>query len=318
VSVRHFSQGTIFGRGTFRRVHLTNYAGLRVKDSQGRATQSGRQSFEVRRWRLDEDAVARLPRSHSVTSTSKHHSSSLRVKHIACNNAADVVTVTYNDQMVLKTLSGSTVFPLSPDHLLDLVQFNALRGLITNKQSLNEVTSYFVPIDRPNARVAPYVDPGRYPGRAIFLPSGKPLPRSLHPTLLQSSVTHATWINVMPFPRMRDNLITWEPYFDHAEFCTDTTGKLFDVRNFYRPTTSERPQLEACKWKITVQEEKSSPSSNGLVLWGEPFEHESWEITPGFIRKWGWCLEGCVELIASSNRRRVMRGEQPIRVSLVQ
>jgi hypothetical protein len=297
---------------------VTKYAGIRVKDSEGRATNSGRQSFEVRRWRLDEDVVARLPHGHLVTSTAKHHSSSLRVKHIACKNAGDVVTVNSNSQMVLKTLSGSTVFPLSPDNLLDLIQFNALRGLIANKQSLNEIASYFVPTDQPDARLAPYVDPGRYPGRAIFLSSGKPLPRSLCPTFLQSSVTHAIWINAMPFPRMRDNLIRWEPYFDHAEFCTDTTGKLFDVRNFYRPSTSERPQLEACKWKIMVQEEKSSTTSNGLVLWGEPFEQESWEITPGFIRKWGWCLEGCMELIASSSRRREMRGEQPIRVTLVE
>jgi hypothetical protein len=54
----------------------------------------------------------------------------------------------------------------------------------------------------------------------------------------------------------------------------------------------------------------------GFILWGEPFHKDSWEVTPGFLRKWSWAVEGCGELIESTNRWRTARGETPLRMML--
>ena len=53
--------------------------------------------------------------------------------------------------------------------------------------------------------------------------------------------------------------------------------------------------------------------AKGLIIWGEPHDTSSWEVTPGFLAKWPWAMEGCDDLIESSNRWRLMRGEEPMR-----
>ena len=54
---------------------------------------------------------------------------------------------------------------------------------------------------------------------------------------------------------------------------------------------------------------------NGLIVWGEPHEMRSWELTPGFLAKWAWEVEGCEELIEMSNYWRMQRGEEPMQLS---
>jgi hypothetical protein len=41
-----------------------------------------------------------------------------------------------------------------------------------------------------------------------------------------------------------------------------------------------------------------------------------WEVTEGFLRKWGFLLEGCDELIESTNRWRALRGEERLIIEL--
>ncbi|KAF7555942.1 hypothetical protein G7Z17_g1766 [Cylindrodendrum hubeiense] len=54
----------------------------------------------------------------------------------------------------------------------------------------------------------------------------------------------------------------------------------------------------------------------GLIVWGEPHEMQSWEATPGFLTKWSWVVEGCEDLVEISNRWRMKRGEEPMRLSM--
>jgi hypothetical protein len=43
---------------------------------------------------------------------------------------------------------------------------------------------------------------------------------------------------------------------------------------------------------------------------------QSWEATPGFFAKWAWAVEGCEELVETSNRWRMKRGEEPLQLSV--
>jgi hypothetical protein len=48
----------------------------------------------------------------------------------------------------------------------------------------------------------------------------------------------------------------------------------------------------------------------GPITWGELWKIESWEVTPGILRNWGWALEGCNDLIQASNRWRAQRNKE--------
>lgn len=62
-------------------------------------------------------------------------------------------------------------------------------------------------------------------------------------------------------------------------------------------------------------EDEVTAGRKGLIVWGEPYDMQSWEATPGFLEKWAWAVGGCDELVKSSNRWRLMRGEEPMRFS---
>lgn len=52
--------------------------------------------------------------------------------------------------------------------------------------------------------------------------------------------------------------------------------------------------------------------SMSLIVWGEPWDPRGWEATVPFLRKWGWLLEGCTELLEGTNYWRTRRGERKL------
>lgn len=80
---------------------------------------------------------------------------------------------------------------------------------------------------------------------------------------------------------MRDNLILGNAMLNGHELCED----------------------------LVVGAERSD---TGLIAWGEPWDPAGWEITPTFVRKWGWVVEGCTELMVATNHWRAKRGERPL------
>lgn len=56
---------------------------------------------------------------------------------------------------------------------------------------------------------------------------------------------------------------------------------------------------------------------HGLILWSDPWDVNSWELTPGFLRKWSWIVEGCPGVIEATNRWRALRNEEPLCVELL-
>ncbi|KAL7789777.1 hypothetical protein V8C37DRAFT_385707 [Trichoderma ceciliae] len=201
---------------------------------------------------------------------------------------------------------------LLSDHLLHLIHFNVLRGLSYNKKvikpgALRDCTSAAA------VQLKRLLPPVSDTDSSIELP----LPESLAPTNLQLSRPHSPWIDVFPFPEMRDNLIRWENYFNHAGFLTDLLGNLISCVTAAPPRTTHA--LLGSRAQIASQEEDDDAPTDrrGLILWGEPYQRDSWEVTTGFLRKWSWAVEGCGELIESTNRWRTARGERPLEIAVL-
>lgn len=162
-------------------------------------------------------------------------------------------------------------FPLSVDHqLIVLVQFNALRGMLTNLSILSLLHRM------------PTECGGIF--NIACLPESPPaIPQSLQPTELQQAIPHDIWIDMIPFPAMRDNLLL-NPDIDEEEMCVDSLGGLYEGFD-------------------DIQQ-------RGMIVWGEPWSPSGWEISEGFAKKWGFLLRGCHELMDATQRYREARGEE--------
>ncbi|KAH8878758.1 hypothetical protein GQ53DRAFT_756473 [Thozetella sp. PMI_491] len=275
--------------------------GSRVRERED--AEDGSKPYRVRRWRLDEET----PASASPLSDKGWTGPKPEAQALAEQEAT-------RSMVQLQGLCGATVaealrrFQMAPsplpDHLLSLVEFNVLNAFIANKMVLADSAAMFTEDGAAGRRELPFFVPmSQYPGRAVLLATARRLPTALEPTPLQTRVEHATWIDLIPFPRMRDNLIAWEAHYDHAQFISDMLGTLLDLSNFFR-----LPDAAALQ---TGGDDRSR-----LVIWGSPHRVDDWEVTPGFLRRWWWALEGCGDLIAASNRWRAQRGERPLAVAL--
>lgn len=89
---------------------------------------------------------------------------------------------------------------------------------------------------------------------------------------------------------MRDNLIRYKGRYDEDELCCDMAGGLYEGFD----------EIEL----------------RGMLIWGEPWRVDGWEVTEGFARRWGFLLEGCRELMRSTNAWRAKRGEEELVVGV--
>ncbi|OAA81553.1 hypothetical protein LEL_01098 [Akanthomyces lecanii RCEF 1005] len=205
------------------------------------------------------------------------------------------------------------------DHLLHLIQVNLLRGLFDNKLTIMACAHY---LTRSAAAELQITHPALvFPGRAAVVQNSGDIPGSLSPTPLQSTVVHATCIDLVPFAALRDSLIAWEGSFDFAELLQDLIGNLVDPTCFVaglscpEKLTAVGEDPEAVTY-LGEDDGDYTANRNGLILWGDAHLPESWEVTSGFLRKWGFLIRGCQGLIESSNRWRVARGEEPLSSSV--
>ncbi|PYH94461.1 hypothetical protein BO71DRAFT_398834 [Aspergillus ellipticus CBS 707.79] len=109
------------------------------------------------------------------------------------------------------------------------------------------------------------------------------IPASLSPTSTQRSTPHHPWLDCFPFPRMRDNLINADASFDDCELCTDIMD----------PTNGDI----------------------GMMVWGDPWLPQNWEVSELFALKWSWVIEGCPEIFLHTNYWRARRGLRKLKVS---
>jgi hypothetical protein len=94
------------------------------------------------------------------------------------------------------------------------------------------------------------------------------------------------WIDLIPDSTMRDNAIRMMDTFDYNDICNDMVGGIYEGRNTIELT--------------------------GILVWGNPWEVSGWEVTEGFVKKWGFLLRGCSEVREATNRWRTKRGDEPL------
>ncbi|CAG9948168.1 unnamed protein product [Clonostachys rosea f. rosea IK726] len=121
----------------------------------------------------------------------------------------------------------------------------------------------------------------------MILPS-QPYLDWLRPTALQLTVRHHPWIDLIPVPRLRDNIL-----LSIREDLHDNIALAVDI--------------------LDVQDRGSEAA--GLIVWGESWDPSGWEISVPFLRKWGGLLEGCSGMLVATNCWRHKRGERTIACS---
>lgn len=116
-------------------------------------------------------------------------------------------------------------------------------------------------------------------------------PPHLLPTQLQKEVTHHSWLDLFPIPRLRDNMLRGieTGQYDEDELCDALCCDLLD---FETGTTAS------------------------LVVWGESWDAAGWEFSPEFFMKWGALLQGCPEVLDTTNYWRQKRGAGRINYQL--
>lgn len=112
------------------------------------------------------------------------------------------------------------------------------------------------------------------------------VPTVLQPTPLQRAVIHHPWIDLFPFPTMRDSMLRLMALgsLQDDEFCLDIL-ELSDGDLRTRPA---------------------------MLVWGDPSNCSSWEVNSAFLRKWGFLIENCPAIMESTNYWRAMRGEERV------
>jgi len=187
---------------------------------------------------------------------------------------------------------SKATFPFSLDHLLPLIHTNVYRAVLTNLILLRLSPNFLCsPSSRPSHGI-------------LALPLHADMPPSLLPTQLQMSVPHPEWMNIFPMPSARDALIRrWaENRVDQCGFCYDMLGEL-EKGGYGRKDMDDRERVN----------DENDDFRQGLIIWGDPWVEANWEITDGFVRKWGWVMRDCKEgVLRSTNYWREMRGEEPL------
>ena len=211
------------------------------------------------------------------------------------------------------------------DNLLTLIYYNVYRAFVSNINLLGldpmEMCNEDYPSPfchaPPGSNSVADLDPSdpfssRYPRRTLPL-----LPPALYPTETQKTIPHHPIMDVFPSAPFRDQMIYGTGLYDEQELCFDLLGDAAYIDEFETPPkTSPSPSSTANSSPTTspldTPVEKPPGTAGGMIVWGEPYLVESWELSEPFFRKWFWLLSACGDLIESSNRWRAKRGEGPL------
>ncbi|UPL00052.1 hypothetical protein LCI18_010986 [Fusarium solani-melongenae] len=271
----------------------------RLRDQNGTHNQRG--PYQVNRWRLYESPALPEPTPKAPDPSLRDHAAKTISDHGDDQPLSSQAPVIYQapNQVSLKSSKCCPRISMPVDHLLlPLIGYNVSRGILSNKDLLKLVGSFISPMgDALRSQKTTECE------ISVFRQTRQSMPTCLQPTQLQMNLPHPTWIDALPFPKFRDNLLRRQNSFHHGQFLSDLVGYLT-----YAPIIVSEG--------VPVVDE-TDDIGNGLILWGEPFSQENWEFSPEFLIKWAWAVVGCEELVQSSNRWRTVRGEDPIDVSLV-
>lgn len=118
------------------------------------------------------------------------------------------------------------------------------------------------------------------PEQARETPSS--LPTHLCPTALQRTVRHHPWLDLFPFPKMRDNILEGlrDGELDEDQLANEFVCDFLDL---------------------------GAVDTASLMIWGDSWDMFGWEICPDFFRKWGPLLNGCQDVLQATNKWRTHR-----------
>lgn len=108
----------------------------------------------------------------------------------------------------------------------------------------------------------------------IHVPSNLTLPSTLEPLPEQQVIPHMVYIDMLPWPSLRRNILANPNTINDVEFANDM-------------------------------------QSDQLKVWGSiPWDPHGWEVSEAFINKWWFVLDASI--LQSTNFWRGQRGERPI------
>lgn len=225
-------------------------------------------------------AELRVNRKREITTSllSQHPSLALRLRSKYDRDHVDIPSPQLNVETSQDDYTSSATLPLSVDHqLIVMIQYNALRGVMSNLSILL------------------HLDGRKFEGWDSFYTEDlvippEDVPPALRQTELQRTIPHESWVDVIPYPNMRDNILQDQDKIDLDDLCDDFLGGL--------------------------HQGLSEVQGRGIILWGEPWSEDGWEVSEGFAQKWSSILRGCEGLIETSNRWREKRGEGRLVVEL--
>ncbi|OIW29060.1 hypothetical protein CONLIGDRAFT_633258 [Coniochaeta ligniaria NRRL 30616] len=165
-----------------------------------------------------------------------------------------------------------------PEHLLRVVQINVFHALARNAVALGLSTSWLL---------YDSISPFGQIGPPIPVPAPPSYPDSLTPTPLQASEPHHPWVDLLPWPVLRDRIL-------HL-----SAGDLLD-------------EDDLCHDIVELDTTLAPSEKAALIVWGAPWDPSGWEATPAFLQKWGWLLENCDEILQATNYWREKRGEEKL------
>lgn len=174
----------------------------------------------------------------------------------------------FEDYAYSRYLEGSP----RTDLLLTLIKFNVFRALMANDKTLGFVNQWL-----QCEAISPLCRSHDGTQAAV-----QTCPANLRPTNLQLTVEHHPWIDLLPDPRMRNNILLLGDDYDDGPLCHD------------------------------VVDNRHGKQSESLIVWGDPCNPDSWEIGEDFYKKWPSVVQGCHRLFKATNNWRVRRGERKL------
>jgi hypothetical protein len=191
-------------------------------------------------------------------------------------------------------------YTLDSQLLLSVMQFNVIRAAATIASAIGltmdamveDIISPFnysaVLPALPPAQSCDGTTPAAVNGAAHDDNGLEHLPPSLRPTALQRQVIHHPWIDLCPQPSLRDALL--------------------------RRLNKDLDEDEFCHHMFLQSGQSDEDGMIGVVVWGEPCDPASYEISASMLRKWPWVVEECPDIITTTNYWRRKRHEEPVEI----